>query len=187
MKFKQYIKEEEEIYDLEKIKKECSKCVKYIKETGHFLYRSFQKLSGPELSKIQKKKTHKERCPVDTSYSAHEILDEWFLENFGWKARSNYVMFCYGRLKSKKSSMVLVPNGFSFIYSPIVDDLTDYLDLYHFNGSNKELREMLKDDMNLLKYTDKNFQKALRSGNEIMIKTKYYYYIPEIYWEDIWK
>lgn len=72
-------------------------------------------------------KVRSDRRPKDTDEFVHEIFDELFNKNFGFRARSNAI-FCTGRESTAKSYgsnvYIIFPKGqYKFVYNPKIIDL----------------------------------------------------------------
>lgn len=143
---------------------------------------------------IFKKKVRKERKPMDTIPELHRIVDDWFEEEMGIRARSEAV-FCFGESGRKNASeygslAVILPIGkFTYVWSPEVADLYEDV-LKKLQTHNREIRpayvgptgkpdvEAIHEVMNKLGYTINGFDKACQAAVEIMIDCDEYYVIP---------
>jgi len=108
----------------------------------------------------------KDRRPKDTDIERHEELDNWFLDKFGWRARSSGV-FCtpdYMTALSYAAKIIVGPLGvfiiipqkpYEYIWSPKVRDLM-------YDSS----------DINKLGYKDTGLSN--NKTNEVMIKCDKY-------------
>ena len=108
------------------------------------------------------------------------ILDKFFNKKFGWMPRSTGVFYTgdfsvagqYGN-----AAYSIWPIGpFKFLWHPRVPDLFEALwDIQNTWGywiDHPEILESFVKD-----YTDKNFQKAIKSKHEVMISCKNYYLV----------
>jgi len=129
----------------------------------------------PPISTIKTITPRKDRKPTDTPKEIHNKLDSLFQKKFGWKVRSEGVFVTGSR-------------SFKYIWSPSISDLTVYLErgvhvLMRVHGKEKiimepeEYNKILKNTVNKYKSTD--FEDAILSRNEIMIKCDKYYLINE--------
>lgn len=129
--------------------------------------------------KFVKKKVRKDRKPRDTPEDIHEWADNWFYENFGIRARSN-TMFCTSEASKTKQYgelYIVFPIGnFEIIWSHRLKDL--YTEWMVTKGL-----EFWKDYFltSFAKtYHKGNLQKAIKSGNEIMLHCDEYYILRSI-------
>lgn len=141
-----------------------------------------------------RKSVRKDRKPMSTKGPVHKVIDDWFEEEMGMRARSQAV-FCYGEpgkltAASYGQTHVIVPIGkFIYCWSPNVKDLYDVIVerietsdgkvKKHLLGSDgKPDPELINDEMSSLGYTINGFDKALLSHSEIMIEVDEYFSIP---------
>ena len=149
------------------------------KPNKHILFRGIR---GVEFGdKIMRKgKCPVGRKPRDTPKIIHKFADEWFLEKTGIRYRSNAV-FCTGyegNASTYGPVYVMLPIGpMSFCYSPLIEDLTNDLDMASSDEeTRKDTRKTLKDG----KYEQNtNLVSAIKSGHEIMIHCSGYYVISQ--------
>jgi hypothetical protein len=178
MKFQNYVVEEQKglAYYIPKIQKECKPFLKQIKGAAGTLTRH-QKAIGP----VFKKTTRKNRRPLDTPLKFHTLLDNWFKENFGWKARSSG-LFCWGTPFPLLASgwMVFPAGNFKYVWSSKIKDLYQYFMMEIDKGDIlTEYEDVFDDfiDKFANTYIDKNLKKAVVSRKEIMIDCNYSYLI----------
>ena len=130
------------------------------------------------------------RSPTDTPIKTHEMLDAWFNDHFGFKARSQAV-FCMGgsergvrAISNYGRPHIVMPIGkFKYVWSPIVDDLyartagiawdRDYDENDEDNYAEPE--KMIDKFMSAHNYTDKRLDAAVVQRYEIMIACSKYY------------
>lgn len=144
-----------------------------------------------------KKKVRKDRKPMNTKGVVHKIIDDWFEEEMGIRARSQAV-FCTGERGRETAATygnrsIILPIGkFNYTWSPHVADLYDVIreKFEDPESSSGRLRrrwlgsdgkpdlEIISDAMKDLKYTMNHFDKACASYCEIMIECDEYYVIP---------
>ena len=108
-------------------------CKPFIKATSTFFTRSYTNDSDPlklGALDIVKVKPRTNRIPKDTPLYLHKILDNWFKQKFGWKARSEGVFTTPGNSDFYGEAVNLFfPIGpFKFITSTSVRDLYNTLD-----------------------------------------------------------
>lgn len=157
------------------------------RKTGQMLYR-LSKYHSPYHGR-----THKNRMPRDTWKTYHEWMDEWFKKEFGWRARSEHVLFCYIIDKRKTQTdiiKVLFPVKVEkVVWSYKISDITTeylakafklyFIDLQYKVDYPDLTKEVFMDGMDKLGYQSGSLEKAMSSGiHEIMVKTKEYYSIP---------
>lgn len=148
------------------------------------------------------KSVRKERKPMDTTKIIHHIIDDWFEEEMGMKARSEAV-FCFGeaaRVAAKEYGelAVILPIGkFHYVWSPKIADLYDdvirkeiqnparmgapsSIKPEYVGSDGKPDIEKIHELMNGLKYTINGFDKAVGDSVEIMVECDEYYVIPVV-------
>ena len=167
------------------IQKKCKQSLNHMKKAKSFMWR-YDRTLNPS-TEAYKAYTRPNRRPLDTPLDIHEFIDGWFKKEFGWKARSNNVLFIEGRARrqivrmmktaSGAISTIVFPIGnIEFLWSPKIQDLTQDLDLENMAYYNKEeWKEKLEKDLINADYENTNMRNALISGNEIMIHCKSYY------------
>ena len=134
--------------------------------------------------------TRKNRQPTDTSLKTHEMLDRWFDDHFGLKARSQAV-FCSGSsergVKAAREygeAYLIFPIGkFKYVWSQNVSDLygeiagvqwnKDYENTDNEDGVDPE--EALDRFMTGKKYIANRLSDAVRGRNEVMVGCAKYY------------
>lgn len=147
-------------------------------------------------------KAKKDRTPVNTKKVIHELVDDWFNDKFGIRARSQ-AFFCTSDTYQAQEygfPFLVFPEGkFQIIHSDKVKDLFIQLTpgkLYHVyekmnniqkdveyndavslinNLSQDELRPVVYKAMESFNYRMNDFEGALMSKNEIMVYCDYYY------------
>jgi len=167
-------------------------CKYYFDRNGRPLH-SYPVYRGiyPPIKTIETKKPRKDRTPIDTPKEIHKKLDELFKKEFGWKARSEGVFVTGSRSQAGMygDPHIVLPIGkFKYVWSPSIPDLTVYLErdvhvLMRIHGKEEiimepeEYNKILKNTVNKYKSTD--FENAILSRNEIIIKCDRYYLINE--------
>jgi hypothetical protein len=184
MRLKHFITESKDI-DIAFIKKLKKECKEYFYESRQFkknlpLYRGMKK----RISTYEIITPRKNRKPLSTDPVVHELLDEEFKKQFGWKPRSEGV-FCIGDYPPGMygERYYIFPIGkLDFLWSPYIKDLTVSLDHSGIFTTDYKLDpevplETVNDVVFQLvsTYQDDDFLAALRSVNEIMLKCKKYY------------
>lgn len=85
-----------------------------------------------KIKGVQKFSHRHDRTPRDTPKEVHEWLDKWFNSKFGFKARSDSVFTASTpngiEMFGKYVDLVYPANGFKFVYSNIIQDLTAWLE-----------------------------------------------------------
>lgn len=118
--------------DIQKLYDNCSEIIEIYKKTNRFLYRGLHKKQP--VDKIILKKPRKMRKPKDTSLNIHKIADKVFLENFGWKVRTQGVFATSDYDASKQYGAnnhvhIIFPfDGFEYVWSSKVEDA--YTDIF---------------------------------------------------------
>jgi len=181
MKFKDYLQNEDITKSINTISRECSEIIEIYNQTGNFLFR------GERNNFIIKLKSHlKDRIPMHTPKEIHELVNDYFMKNFGWKGRNG--VFASNKIIQTVyygSQNIFLPiNEFKYIYSPIVYDLSDQLGVitdYNFDkwSQNDKNETYIKLSKLIETYTDKNIKSMICSTKniEISFNCKYYYLI----------
>jgi hypothetical protein len=184
MRLQQYINEEaltRESY-ISLIKRDCKP---FLKNMGDPLYRSLDLKNN-----FQKKRTRKNRHPVDTPRIMHNLLDNAFKKKFGWKPRSEGVFVSPQKVSGYGANTAyFFPIGkYKYMWSKEIGDL--FVELRKRSGflydyvSRLQLGESLlpseiKKIENYVegsivnKYTDKNLKG--NTSKELMFKCDSYY------------
>lgn len=162
---------------LDKIKNDCSK---YVIECGkNFVYRGINKESFLEPMSIIKHRD--DRLPTNSTKVAHDLLDDYSLEKFGIKMRSNslfvsgnYYMATDYAYNTKNVYIVFPINHFSFIWSEKVDDFyASAINMPDAQTNNintyiptEEYRKEAYEYFDSLEYQNTHLSKAIKSNNE---------------------
>jgi len=158
----------------ETVRKECAQALRVMKKSGITFTRSMGWSDQPDHFKH---KTYRNRKPRDSSIEAHNLANEFFKKKFGWKARSENVVFAYvRRLVHMRTTWYpnIFPIGkFKVVWSPNTSDM------YKFDGMEYPKlgdlqKEILLDDFEAAEYTNKMPDRRA-VNNEIMIGCKEYY------------
>jgi len=166
MKLQDYLIEQEEglEYFIPKIQAECKPFLKDIRGAAGTLFRDDTKNRNKP---VWKKVTRTDRRPLDTPLELHNMLDDFFLEKFGWRARSN-ALFCWplrfisGFISGKW--LVFPAGNYKYIWSNKAVDI--FADTYSFNDFKRNFSDS---------YTDKNIKKSMIYEHELMVNCKYSY------------
>lgn len=145
---------------------------------------------------VFRKAVRKERKATDTGKYLSKVIDDWFEDRHGIRARSE-AMFCFGEAGRENAYMygplcVVLPIGkFTYVWSPKVGDLFEdvVLNKMQREGGNimKPYIELPSGKLNVdaiwevmdgLGYTINGFSKAVGDAVEIMIDCDEYYVIP---------
>ena len=183
MKFRNYILEQENNVEeiVEIIKRDCKP---FLKEFNKPLYRGTHKKIKEDIVKIIPRT---DRRPKDLSIEWHEWGDKYFLERFGWKARSEGVFTSFSEWFASRygKSYLFFPIGkYKYVYSKNIMDfyrVRTILPAPPEEGTN-EYDVLMKHYMST--YTDKNAS-LFAKGHEIMFKCKSYYLIKKEYYSNI--
>jgi len=179
MRFKQYLTEgsltQKEILDI--IEKDCKPFLTDWRKlkTDDFL------LSGRKnKDRFSKKQVRKNREPLNTPLSIHNLMDDWFYKKFGIRSRSNAV-FCSFDEKTADSygyTFLIFPIGkYKAVSSKIIEDLYNFI----FEDRTDREKEYSKEKLHqeIIKTLEKGdyTDKLVCHGNEIMITCKEYYMV----------
>ena len=144
---------------------------------------------------VFKKTVRKDRRPIDTARELSKVIDDWFEDEKGIRARSEAV-FCFGEAARKiayeyGTLAVVLPIGkFTYVWSPDVPDLFDDVIRGRLQTDQGEIKPAYLDSrgkvdvetvhnlLNSLHYTINGFDKAVGDSVEIMIDCDEYYVIP---------
>lgn len=193
MRLQEYIINESE-QTFKKVLSKCSDIVKIYKNSEMYLYRGIDAYAYANKD-IIKKKPRKRREPKDTPIEIQKIADSIFYKKFNWKPRSQgvFVTSNYSDALSYGVPYIFLPiNGYNFLWSPTVDDLTAYLSS---NGilNSLDYRMVLIHDKDRLKrklediiktYKETNLKQAIKSDNEITFNCSEYYLVDTDYWAE---
>jgi hypothetical protein len=158
-------------------------CQPWLRESrGDFAWRG---LNYPSEEPCVVKTVRKNRKPMNTGRTAHKVLDNLFLEEHGWLARSSG-LFCTGSYSVAKDygthTCLMFPMGeFRYLWNPSVPDL------YYAIDDNMDEFDTQDAERLVAGYTDKNLHIALQKNVEIMVDCDYYLVIREDLSNDIVK
>lgn len=172
--------------DIDLLTKEIKeKCQPFIKAAGNLPM--FRCMVPPEnyIRKVRKDRQPQNSLPFD-----HDVMNAWFDENFGVKHRSESLFVAGGSKIDELTELYhdtyygVFPIGdFKFVWSPEYFDVWAELDTsYPQSTRNDEEKANRKQQVLKIltngKYSDKDLQSALRSGNEMMIECDEYVIVP---------
>jgi hypothetical protein len=170
-----------------------SNCADYLKAPGAhagFLFRGMRvnhfaqyhedNETGLKWTILQ---TRKNRQPSDTPDEFHELANEFLLQKFGWKPRTDGVFATSSHTEANGYGMqhVFFPIGpVDYIWSPHAKDL--YVNVYHdiiARGPNSALDDDEQHKIFLkaledAKYQDFGLSYAIEKGHEIMFNCDHY-------------
>ena len=208
MKFRQYLNESDNLYDIiDMIKNDCKPFLKEImpifKRTGGWLYRGMTVRDN-----FSQKEVRQSRMPMSTEDFAHNYIDDQMYRKFGIKGRTNTV-FCslddeeawgYG-----DTVCLIFPIGqYKYLWSPKVNDATLYIggqvdykwqssiqtyinfisDKERAGRSNTQIiNDIIANNEKILdKMVDtyKTTGLSKSRGHEIMVQCRSYYYISDV-------
>lgn len=207
--FKQFIAEAKQFTFKELLHGDCANFFKQSQQEG-LLVRGMngygqlvgQMSLGEDFNNMEftvfRKSVRKDRKPMDTKGPLHKIIDDWFEENTGMRARSEAV-FCFGEAARNiayeyGNLCVIFPIGkFTYTWSPDVPDLYNDVILNKMQHDGRDGAEITKayvgadgkpdveainSALDDLGYTINGFSKAVADSVEIMIDCDEYYIIP---------
>lgn len=171
MKLYKFLLENKEDKYLKDIILECSDFFNFLKksrflEMGLWFYRGKNK----KIEIFEKFIPRTNRKPLNLSKEKHKILNDYFLNRFGWKVRSEGVFATSDFNFSSQFGIpyIFIPsNNYKFVYHPNIDDIYQlFID--------KNEKKILND---LIGYTDNQLSLAMINKVEVAFKCKYYYLI----------
>jgi len=169
------------------LNRDCKPFIREFKnnlKNDDFIYRG---VYYQEIDFYEKKKSRQDRRPLNTPEHTHKRLDDLFMKEFGWKARSEGV-FCTNKRKQAfgfGEPHLFFPIGqYDYIYNEKIRDLYVHI---------KEKDTINSPDPNLLEtiissYKNNNLNKHLDNNGksfEIVFRCKEYYIINPDYKSDI--
>lgn len=191
--FKQFLTEDNEPTLQEFLKQNCSQFCREAKidisnvlSSENLLYRGLTNLPsgrtneptlfGKRIINSFTCEPRKNRVSLSMPTRTHEIIDDYLLKEFKFRARSN-VIFCTGNKRHAggygEPYAIFPYDGYKFVWSDKSEDLYNTM-IHVMNASNEEILNYITD----LKFTDKDLQTATKSGNEIMLNCSEYFAIP---------
>lgn len=199
--FKQYLAEAEALSFPELLRGPCAPFFRQSQRNG-LLIRGMKGFGQPEGEidvqgvkfKVYRKAVRKDRHPMDTAKALSVVIDDWFEENHGIRARSEAV-FCFGEAGRLNAYMygdlcAVLPIGkFTYVWSPKVADLYDDIILGkiqhdgdvkapYLGPDGKPDPDIIGSILDDLDYTINGFDKAVASTGEVMIDCDEYFVIP---------
>jgi len=173
--------------------------IRFPNNSNRWLYRGVADFQADR--RMEPIQVRTDRRPKDSAVAVHNITDQWMLEQFGWKPRSQGLFVCgnvglagyYGKV------CAVFPRGeFQYVWSPVINDLTAWIGnaIGTVPKSEEELRDynsMIQKIIELLEagkwQQNKGMLKCLQNtpGHEITIKCGSYYAVPvtSTYFEDL--
>lgn len=183
--FKQFISEEEQIDLVKLLLRDCKPYIEALRGDGLFR-RGVQNLGEAYIATFEgdeiqysKKTVRKDRRPKDMKRGLHNLIDDWFDDQFkGIRPRSEG-MFCFGEdtsirtLSQYGEACFVFPIGeFKYVWSSRVDDL--YNDLDHRPDIYNDEKEF-NDWMQSKNYQTTGLDDAVTKKVEVMIMCDSYY------------
>lgn len=152
-----------------KIKRDCQSYLSQV-ESPFKLFRGLSE-RGPFITK-QVRLTG--RQPLAMDHDDYTAANDYFQKQFGAPFRNS--MMATGDMTNTwkfGNTYIVYPIGnFEFVWSPEIDDLNYGIRTPNFRDHyNSDISYFLSE----AKYTNKNLEAAIESGNEIMIRCKKYY------------
>lgn len=204
MKFFKFLRHEEEWNPIkEKLLADCKPFLNDMGGFKEFLYRGVSR----RINNIEQLSTRKDRSPKDTKEKAHNQFDEFFKKRYGWKARSENVIFAFGSstpaINYGKPYLVFPIGSYEYLWSEHIFDLTNTLSAFaadwvvtnmgaeylkpefmqKFN-EHEEYDKFLKEFKTEFLETyqkgrsgDKGIYEAAKSRNEVMVHCDKYYLV----------
>lgn len=164
-------------------------CQYFLSRVDHpfSLYRG---MHGQNSKFLKKQVRLDDRRPQEMNQNLHTVINNYFTEEFGEPFRN--AIFVTGDADGANyfgSNYFIFPIGkFTFLWSARIDDLNfhmhDLLDqLYKDHAitirpTKEQQAEGLIKQLRQVEYQDDDFQEAIKSGSEIMIRCKEYYAMP---------
>lgn len=190
--FKQFLAEERKIEMFSDLI--FQHCRPFLEASGGkgFLLRGIKRLSEVEAHSVLDaegeemeyavKTVRQDRRPLDITGFRSRVIDGWFDEKFGIKARSQCV-FAGGNkmevkdLKHYGTPCAIFPIGeFKYVWSQEVEDV--FGDMNVFANTEDELEEKIRDWFDRRNYQTDGLDLAVQLSKEIMIKCDRYYAFP---------
>jgi len=198
--FKQFLSEQEALSFAVLIRRDCKQFLEE-SEYGGFILRGVKGLSDIESHTALDaegnemeygiKTVRQDRKPLDFTLLRSEILDEWFNDKFGIRARSQ-CMFAGGNrittaeLKHYGTPCVVFPIGaFKYVWSPEVGDLYGKMNIPWGDKTSEQWTEEARAWLDKQHYQTDGLAQAVKTNNEIMIKCDRYYAFPIEYQEQM--
>lgn len=168
--FKKFLSEEIDLDEvLEKIQQDC---MPWLMKTDRLAFRGINIRTMPKFFTGE---AITARQPTNTPDDISAAADGWFLDHFGWRARSEglFVTGDYAMARDYGKVYMIFPIGdFKFIWSQEVHDM--FAELSPPRLDPDRISKVL-DNLSNAEYTNKSLTKALESSHEIMISCESYY------------
>jgi len=189
----------------EMVNKIVSDCQPFLKEIDGEVdeYRLYRGIKSKE--DFMKKKIRTDRKPSATKSIIHNMIDDYFEENFGIRFRSNSMFvngdetatYTYGR-----TYIVFPIDKFKFLWTDLVFDLfislpgqlkdieddeetKKDLEKLGIEPNDEDIRKQLRLWLDRREYQMDDLKKAIKSGNEIMIAGSGYYAIEKDFFDEM--
>jgi len=150
-------------------------CQPYLKEINNdvmnnWLFRGVQNTMSEGW--IEKRVRLDDRKSLDTPDHIHRMYNQWFTLNFGQPFRN--AIFASGNMNSAADYgmlyMIFPKGDFSYLWSPQIEDLNTL----HRNRMDISAEDLFN-HLGQVGYTQTDLPKAIKTGNEIMIRSQSYY------------
>lgn len=195
--FKQFISEQEIKAVRDILLKDCRPFLMETKGNG-FLVRGVKGLStaksysaldyaGEEMEYTEKQ-VRKDRRPLDISQNRSDIIDDWFQDKFGIRARTQCVFAGGEKMRSDElkhygTPCIIFPIGeIKYVWSPNVEDIYGDMNLHSPGEGEIEGDEDLKARINKWldskHYKTTDLQELIQTGKEVMVECDSYYAFP---------
>ncbi len=177
-------------FNMEQFLDDCAPYIEAIKGSRAFDLLKHGTKSGPDVWGIRK---HEKRIgPRDSDPRLHDAVNDFFVSEFGWDARTDALFASSSWIAPKAYGLIyfVFPVGkFQFLWSPKIEDLWSDVHLLrsaimkkHKDMSRDEaMTQAIHDGIELVKNGKWKFNTDLRDamqmGNEVMLKSlsgKYY-------------
>lgn len=191
--FKKFLKERDHQTPLEVAKLIKSTCGQFLSTSGfnsrNILFTSLFRGIRHTHGSFSEWTTRQFRDPVDSSQAVHDVLDNYFYDQFGVHFRSSSV-FCTGSINFAKdygeAHLIFPVDDFKFVWSPTVSDAFTFFGKLGINDDVLLLTHDLPEDTpwaaRVAKYLQLTnpykaafLKAAIASQHEIMIACKRYY------------
>lgn len=142
------------------------KMVKAMNDKGFFFVRGIK----GSYSRFILKKTRPKRKPKDSSSTLHQYMDDWFKEKFGWRARSENVLFVTSnnaksiKYYANNQTYIIFPlKPKKVIWSPYVAD-----PFFDFNNLQMASRKEVYAELNDSDYREFTIMEFINKGKKLM-------------------
>ena len=170
--------------DLDKIFEECEPYINMLRnyvDVDKLLIRS----TRDYIQDVEKFNFRENRKPVDMPPHVHDMLNDMFVERFGWKVRNG--VFCY-LVDVSKDKLSSTHYGTEYLMFPIGDFKyvfsTEFSDLFYY--IKPHIGDLITINDMLDTYIDNNIN-MVDNDDEISVKCNSYYLINQKYIKEILK